>query len=211
MAEKIGFFGGSFDPIHYGHLILAEQCREQAELDRVIFVPASMSPHKLAGPHATDRQRIEMLRLALSGHTPFEPNDIEIKRDGVSYSVETLEYFAQLFPDAQLFLLLGSDSLQAFMTWKQPEKICKLTTPLVYERHDSNASIDILSELVSQDRLEEIKQQEIIAPRIEISSSDLRSRIASGRSIRYLTPRPVEKYIETNQIYMAENSVVKNV
>ena len=129
---RIGVFGGSFDPIHLGHLILAEQCREQAELDEVWFVPCSLGPHKTDGSHATDRQRIEMIDLALGGHLPFVLSKIEIERGGTSYTVDTLEEIRRSKPDDELFLLMGDDSMANFETWREPAKICQLATPLVY-------------------------------------------------------------------------------
>ena len=124
---RTGVFGGSFDPIHFGHLILAEQCREQANLDRVIFIPCSTGPHKKDGPRATDRQRTEMLEMGIAGHAGFELSEMEIKRGGVSYTVDTLNQLKSDLPEDDLFLLMGDDSLESFSSWKSPQEICDLS------------------------------------------------------------------------------------
>ena len=111
---RIGIFGGSFDPIHHGHLILAENCREQANLDQVWFMPCAMSPHKTDGANSTARQRIEMIDLALSGHEAFVLSKLEIDRGDVSFTVDTLSEIHQSNPDDDLFLLMGDDSLENF-------------------------------------------------------------------------------------------------
>src|SRR5262245_26343708 len=131
---RLGLFGGSFDPVHYGHLLLAETCRESAQLDQVWFVPAAVSPHKQGHSVTVAAHRIQMLRLAIAGHSPFDVCDYEIARGGVSYTVDTLEEVRKKLPDAELFLLMGADSLADFPTWRQPERICELALPLIVHR-----------------------------------------------------------------------------
>ncbi len=199
---RIGIFGGSFDPIHLGHLILAEQCREQASLDQVWFIPCSLGPHKIKGAHGTDRQRIEMIELALAGHEPFMASKIEIERGGVSYTVDTLTEIRQSNPDDELFLLMGDDSLESFDTWREPEQICQLATPLVVNRPGSgNVDLSGLKKYVDETRFQTFQSAVIASPSIQISSSKIREKAAQGKSIRYLTPRPVEKYIETQKLF----------
>jgi nicotinate-nucleotide adenylyltransferase len=203
---RIGIFGGSFDPIHLGHLILAEQCREQARLDQVWFIPCSLGPHKTDGAHGTDRQRTEMIELALAGHEPFVLSKIEIERGGVSYTVETLAQIHQSNPDDELFLLMGDDSLENFSTWREPAKICELATPLIVNRPGSgDVDLSILKQYVDEHRFKLFQAGVISSPRIEISSSKMRQRVAEGKSIRYLTPRPVEKYIETQKLFVPKS------
>ena len=134
---RIGIFGGSFDPIHLGHLVLAEQCREQADLDQVLFVPCALQPHKRDGAQGTDRQRCEMVELAIAGHHPFGLSKTEMERGGVSYTVETLAQFRDSNPEDEWFLLMGDDSLECFSTWREPERICQLAIPLVVNRPGS--------------------------------------------------------------------------
>lgn len=205
---RIGVFGGSFDPIHFGHLLVAEQCREQAKLDKVLFVPAAQSPLKESSPTASDRQRIEMVSLAIAGHSSFEISTIEIDRGDKSYTVETLTQLKKERPDDQLFLIIGQDSLQTFDRWKEPKKICELATPLVVARPDSenteSVDLNLLKPFTSDSMFEELTSLAIAARLIDISSTDIRRRIGDGNSIRFLTTRSVEKYIETAKLYQVK-------
>ncbi len=201
---RIGIFGGSFDPVHYGHLILADVARETAGLDRVLFVPAARSPLKPDPPVARDRQRLEMLGLALAGNPAFETSDIELQRDGISYTVDTLESLRQDHPESELFLLIGADSLEQFYLWKDPRRICELAIPLVAARHGSTADLGLLAPLVDQPRMEQIEKFAFEFPRVEISSTRLRERLATGKSIRYRLPRSVESYIENAKLYATD-------
>ena len=199
---KIGIFGGSFDPVHYGHLILAERCRESVGLDQVWFMPCSLGPHKQDGAHGSDRQRLEMLDLALSGHESFLLSRIELDRGGVSYTVDTLKQIRETNPDDQLFFLLGDDSLENFENWREPEQILEMARLRVVNRPGSGeVDYSVLMQFVDENRYEEIRETTVECPMIEISSSDIRKRLQAGKSIRYLTPRSVEKYIETQKVY----------
>ena len=199
---RLGIFGGSFDPIHLGHLILAEQCREQAQLDQVWFVPCSLQPHKQDGAHGTDRQRSEMVELAIAGHEAFILSKIEMDRGGVSYTVETLEQIHESNPNDELFLLMGGDSLKDFGSWREPAKICQLATPLVVNRPGSGqVDLSPLKQYVDENRYTMFEKMVINSPCIEISSRGIRAKIADGKSIRFLTSRAVEKYIETQKLF----------
>lgn len=201
---RIGVFGGSFDPIHLGHLILAEQCREQARLDQVWFIPSATSPLKRHGPRAGNRQRLEMLQLAIAGNDAFQAVDCELQRGGVSYTVETLRQLTADHAGHEWFLLIGADALADFGQWREPETICQLATPLVYARAGSDRSLDSLRHFVNERRLLEIQSAQFETPQIEISSSDLRQRRASGRSLRFLVPRAIEAYIAAQNLYGSE-------
>jgi len=202
---RIGIFGGSFDPIHLGHLILAEQCREQAPLDQVWFVPCSLQPHKHNGAHGTDRQRSEMIEIAIAGHESFVLSKLEMERGGVSYTVETLEQIHESNPEDELFLLMGDDSLENFDSWREPGKICRLATPLVVNRPGrGEVDVSLLKKYVDAERFTMFEETAIKSPRIEISSSDIRAKVADGKSIRYLTSRGVEKYIEAQKLFLAK-------
>ena len=128
---RLGVFGGSFDPVHTGHLVLADSCAEQAALDAVWFVPTAKQPLKPTGPQASDDDRLAMLRLALATRPRFEVSDLEIKRGGVSYTVDTLATIAADSLGAELFFLMGADSLADLPQWHRPTKICELATLLV--------------------------------------------------------------------------------
>jgi nicotinate-nucleotide adenylyltransferase len=202
---RIGIFGGSFDPIHLGHLILAEHCRESAKLDQVWFVPCALSPHKQEGAHGTDRQRTEMIGLALGGHEAFVLSKLELERGGVSYTVDTLKEIQQSHPDDELFLLMGDDSLESFSSWKEPQQICELVCPIVVNRPGSGTvDLSALKEYVDDDRFKKFESLNVQSPQVEISSSNIRQRVSGNQSIRYLTPRPVEKYIETQKVYQSK-------
>ena len=200
---RIGVFGGSFDPIHFGHLILAEQCREQANLDRVLFIPCSTGPHKKDGPRATDRQRTEMLEMGIAGHAGFEVTEMEIKRGGVSYTIDTLNQLKTENLDDELFLLMGDDSLEHFSEWKSPQEICDLATILVVSRPGSGeVDLSVLKPFVGKSRYQLFCDSKIESRNIEISSSGIRAGVNAGKSVRYLLPRAVQKYIETQKIYL---------
>ncbi|MEM7456122.1 MAG: nicotinate-nucleotide adenylyltransferase [Planctomycetota bacterium] len=204
---RIGIFGGSFDPIHYGHLILAEHCLHQASLDEVWFIPAATAPHKERGATMTDRQRTETIKMAIGGHPQFVFSDIEIKRGGISYTVDTLSEIKEQRPEDELLLLIGKDSLDGFNTWKEPRRICELAVPVVVSRPssgDGKPDLTLLEKYVSPERFQLFQQHTVQSPLIEISSSEIRRRFESGESSRYLLPRGVEKYIETAGIYQAK-------
>ena len=199
---RLGIFGGSFDPVHYGHLLLAECCREQCRLDRVRLVPAAISPLKQDAHPATAQQRVEMLRLAIGGHQALEVDTREIDRGGVSYTVDTLRELAGEDPPRELFLLLGSDSLADFPRWREAAEICRLAVPIIVRRAGAGeVTLDALAGLVSPQRLEMIGRHQVQMPLVDLSSTDLRRRVAAGQSIRYRTPRAVEKYIQSQGLY----------
>ena len=203
---RIGVFGGSFDPVHQGHLIVAECCREQARLDRVLFVPAATQPHKqdrqLAAPH----QRVDMLRLATGGHDAFDVSTIEIDRGGVSYTVDTLAALAAAHPGDVLCLILGPDALAGLPTWREPERIVAAAELVAVERESIDDVAALVTEprlaaLLGPDRAAAIAAHRVRVPAIGIRSSDLRAAIAAGRSIRYRTPRAVDRFIASHGLY----------
>ncbi|HMO15341.1 MAG TPA: nicotinate-nucleotide adenylyltransferase [Pirellulaceae bacterium] len=198
---KIGIFGGSFDPIHYGHLILAEQCRDQANLDQVWFVPTSVSPFKSDGSKANAKHRVEMLQLAIAGHDQFHVSTLEIDRGGKSYTVETLEEIQRGDAHHELFLFVGMDAFQSFRDWRNPQRILELATPMVFRRSGTTLDFQVLKQLCDENRALEIEAFQIDLPLIEISSTHIRESVHHGRSIRYMVPRAVELYIFTHRLY----------
>jgi len=199
---RLGIFGGTFDPVHYGHLLLAECCREQCPLDEVWFLPAAVPPHK-RGQHQTPAaMRIEMLELAIAGHRAFSVCAYETDRGGVNFTCETLAHFREESPEHELFFLLGADMLCDLPTWREPARICQLAMPVVVRRPGTGAlDFDCLSQMVSVERIEEIRRHQVEMPEIGISSREIRARVAAGDSIRFQTPRAVEKFIETHRLY----------
>jgi nicotinate-nucleotide adenylyltransferase len=203
---RIGIYGGSFNPVHLGHLIAAECCREQARLDRVLFMPAATPPHKQGRMLADAADRVAMLTLAVGGHEAFAVSTIEVDRGGVSYTVDTLAVLAERHPHDTLALLLGPDALAQLPTWREPRTIadrCELVA-VERERLDDVAAIarDVgLADLLGQERLAALIAARVRMPAIGVRASDLRAAVASGTSIRYRTPRAVEAFIMSHGLY----------
>lgn len=199
---RIGIYGGSFDPVHIGHLLIADLVREQYQLDGVRFVPAATAPHKQASEVTTAKHRVEMLELAVGGYRPFEVDRSEVERGGVSYTVDTLETLHAERSTDELFLILGGDSLVDLPTWRKPERICELARPIVVSRPGTPPpDLGLLKNLLPGLTTEQLQQCVVRTPVIEVSSTELRERVREGRSIRFRTPRAVEKYIETHGLY----------
>lgn len=200
--KRIGILGGSFDPVHVGHLWMAEAALEALQLQQVRWIPAATSPLKPAGTAASDQDRLQMLRLAVSGCEPYVVDDCEIERSGTSYTVDTLRKLTAEYPGAEWFLIIGSDSLASFRQWHQGAQILQLATLAVVQR-SGGAEIDfgVLSGLADPERIERCRAAVIPMPLIEISSTELRSRIAAGRSIRFRVPHAVRAYIDAAGLY----------
>lgn len=197
MAERIGIIGGTFDPIHYGHLFIAEEARFTCKLDRVIFVPAGMPPHKPGEPITTAERRYTMTVLATEDNTAFEVSRWEIDRSGPSYTVNTLEAFGEKYPGSELFFIMGADSAAEIMTWYRPERIVELATVIAAARPGTDI------ERARYELPEDIRGRVIFleSPGLHISSTELRERAADGMPVRYLVPDRVEKYIRENNLY----------
>lgn len=195
--RKIAIFGGTFDPVHLGHLIMAEQCREQAGLDEVWFMPAARPPHKQRHDITPFPRRVDMLQFAIAGHPVFRVEEIENERTGPSFLFETLAELTQRHPQAELHFLIGSDSLRDLPHWREPRRIVELTQFLVVPRTGSPLpDAGALTEALGP-----VRWQVVDMPLIDISSRDLRRRAAEGHSLRYLVPRAVECYIDTLKLY----------
>ncbi len=202
---RIGIFGGTFDPVHYGHLLLAETCREQCRLDQVWFLPASVPPHKQQWRLTSPGQRLDMLKLAVAGHESVIVSALEIERGGVSYTVDTLSAIHEQHAGAELFFLMGADSLQDLPTWRETGRICELAVPVVVRRRGApEPDFNVVADVVPAARREQIRRYQVEMPVVEYSSTAIREFVAAGRSIRYQTPRAVEKYIETHGLYRGE-------
>ena len=205
--KKIGILGGSFDPVHWGHLLLAETCREQCGLDAIWFLPASTPPHKLRQQLSSAAHRVAMLQLAIAGHTALRVSTVEIDRGGVSYTVQTLAELNERYPQDEFFFLMGADSLQDLPTWYQPQEICRLAIPVVVRRAGaSEPDLDVLRAVTTPERLASMRAHQAQMPLIELSSTAIRQAVAAGRSIRYQTPRAVEKYIQAQGLYRTAES-----
>lgn len=205
MGRRIGVLGGSFDPVHFGHLWIAMHAIEQLELEELRLVPAAQSPLKPAGPVAADTARAEMLRLAIGGTERLRVDTTEIDRGGVSYTVDTLEAFDSASPASHWFFLMGSDSLATIAQWHRPERLLELATIAVVRRGgDPPPDYGLLDAYAPDEVVDRCRASEVVMPQIEVSSSDLRRRIAGGRPIRFLTPRAVEAYIAAQSLYASD-------
>jgi len=202
MIQRIGIFGGTFDPVHVGHLIMAEQCREAGQLDQVWFVPAARPPHKQDQALTSFAQRVEMLALAIAGMPAFRVDELEKDRPGPSYTAVTLEELERRHPQTTFALLLGSDCLPDLPGWHRPERILELAELLLFARpgwpvipeREMRAALHLSEHAPLWLRV-------IQAPLIDIASGDLRQRAAKQRSLRFLVPRAVETYILEKKLY----------
>ena len=191
---RVGLFGGTFDPIHIGHLIVAEEARELAGLDRVLFVPCGIPPHKRSERVSAGPVRLEMTRLATHGNPGFEVSEFEVSRDEASFTIETVRHFSRkLGKDAELFLIVGADSVLEMSTWKNPVELLSESRPIVVSR----PGFDL-------DSMEPWLRERVLLVEgvsVSVSSTDIRARVASGRSIRYLVSPQVLSYIVQNKLY----------
>ena len=185
---RIGIYGGTFNPVHHGHLILARQALEEFNLDRLIFVPAAESPFKIQNHTAPAGDRLAMLRLAIAGEDRFSVDPLEIERGGISYSIDTVKMFRSRDPEAELFFLVGEDNADRLTEWHRFEELKKLVCFVVLSRSEDFES----------------SEYPVVQRRIEISSTEIRNRVAKQESITYLVPESVKHYIEQHQLYQGE-------
>jgi nicotinate-nucleotide adenylyltransferase len=186
---KIGLLGGTFNPIHTGHLILAEEAREKLFLDKIIFVPTYLPPHKDSLDIAPAADRFKMIKLAIKSNEYFSVSDIEIKRDGRSYTIDTLREFKKKFPHDDLYFIIGSDLLKYLEEWKDLSEIIKMVSFITATRPGY-----ALEKIPAH-----IKTMEIRA--IDISAFQIRQKIKEGKSFRYLVPEAVHSYIIQRRLY----------
>ncbi len=201
IRKRIGIMGGTFDPIHMGHLILGEKAYEQFGLDKVLFMPSGNPPHKKNRQgRATDEQRVEMVRRAVSDNPHFELSLAEMHENGYTYTYHTLETLRAGNPDTDYYFIIGADSLYNFETWMKPERICKNCILVTAVRNQST-----ISELETEMHRLSLKYGgtflTLNTTNIDVSSKMLRNWISEDKSVRYYIPDPVITYIEENQIY----------
>lgn len=199
---RLGIYGGTFDPVHYGHLLLAESCREHCRLDQVWFMPAASPPHKSGATVSPAEHRLAMLELAIGGQESLHVSRLELDRGGVSYTVETLQALAEQDANRELFFLMGADSLHDLPSWREPGAICRLATLVIVAR-PGQPPVDFssLRSFTSEERIERFRRHQVTMPQIDLTSRELRRRVASGESIRFRTPRAVEAYIQAQGLY----------
>lgn len=187
--------GGTFDPVHLGHLIAAEQAREAAGLDEVWFMPSNVPPHKKHAPGASPAERLEMVRLAVEGHPAFRRTDIELAKGGTSYTAETVDLLTERFPEIEFAYIIGADMVMYLPKWYRIEDIVRRISFIGLQR----AGFDLEPEGLPAHIHGSVTYAPM--PEIAISSTDIRRRRKNGQSIRYLVPEPVRAYIEGKRLY----------
>ncbi len=198
---RIGIFGGTFDPVHTGHLILAEQCRDQALLNEVWFLPSYHPPHKAANAITRFEQRCDMLELATAGHLAFRLERLEKELPPPSYTAETLAELRRRHPQHEFHLIMGADQLPDLPSWYEPRRIIEQAGLVAAPRAGVPLwSAEQLAEALGLEA-KMVRMQQVACPLIEIASRDLRRAIAEGRSVRYLVPRAVEEYMHERKLY----------
>ena len=202
---RLGIFGGTFDPVHFGHLALAEECLAAANLDELWLVPAASPPHKGGKKLSRFDQRKEMLELAIAGNEKFKVEPMEADRPGPSFTIDTLEEIQKRKPNDELFLIIGGDSALEFSTWKDPAKIASLATIIVRIR--PGVIMPTEQEFISRLGKELGVPPKVIfvsgPPYLDVSSSLLKERVSNNKSVRYLLPRAVEVYIQQKKLYLS--------
>ena len=187
LSIRLGLYGGTFDPIHHGHLILARDAIEQLKLDRVVFLPAAISPHKLKRAPASAELRRAMVAAAIAGEPRFVMDDSELRRSGPSFTIDSVEEIRARHPEARLYYLIGADNLRELHTWRRIEELRRLVQFVVFGRGLENPG--------TADDFPSLSR------RIDISATEIRERVACGVSIRYLVPDPVRLLIESHHLY----------
>ena len=200
--ERIGVFGGSFDPVHMGHLTIAQDAVEQLELDRLIFVPAAVPPHKQGRTLAEGRHRLAMLEMATEANLSFEVSDMELRRGGLSFTVDTMTQVQADHPGAELFFIVGLDSLTILHSWRNVDKLLEMCTVVPFARGGEDAARIAEQIQLPGDWKTKLLERMIRIHEIEISASEIRMRLAEGLSIRYLVPPEVEMYIAEHGLYV---------
>ncbi len=200
---RIGIMGGTFNPIHLGHLILAENAYRQLDLDVVWFMPSGKPPHKPDTEILPNEDRVHMVELAIEGTPYFELSLLEIDRQGITYTVDTLEYLTKTRPEDQFFFLAGADSLYQFETWREPARILSMCH-FAAARRDSVIYADIEAQAAYLREKYQAEVSLINIPEIDISSSNIRERIKNGDTIHFLVPRTVEEHLAEHRSYLEE-------
>jgi len=195
---KVGVFGGAFDPPHVGHLIISEGVRTALDLDQVLFIPYKIGPHRPGGPAVEASHRLRMLELSTIGNECFEIDDLELRRGGVSYTIDTLRSLADTHPGDEIVLIVGSDQLPVFSDWKEWNAILDMAQVAVIERPDfslENGPDELMDRMIP-----------VPLPLLLISSTMIREKVAAGLSIQYLVLPAVAGYIEEQGLYLDDSS-----
>lgn len=203
MHDAVALFGGTFNPVHIGHLISARALAEHLDIPRVTLIPAAFPPHKWTHELASAADRLAMVCLAVAGEPRLECSDIELQQGGLNYAILTVEMYRHvLSPGADLYWVIGEDTLGQLHGWhriREMLSMCRIVT--VVRRGFQPTGLSLLRSVLSQEQVDQLTLDMVPTPRIDISSSEIRWRIRSGRSVRYLVPEPVREYIELHGLY----------
>lgn len=200
MKKRIGIMGGTFNPIHMGHLILAEEAYQQMKLEKVFFMPSKQPPHKPNMIIAPQLHRKNMVSLAIKGNPHFELSTIELEREGVTYTADTLEILTSQNPEIQYYFIIGADSLFQLESWREPEKIMKLSSLLAASRYHLPEE-ELMAQIRYLTKEYGAQISLLYMPCIELSSEFLRNQLKEKREVRYYIPEAVSDYIKKNQLY----------
>jgi nicotinate-nucleotide adenylyltransferase len=198
-TNSLGILGGTFDPIHYGHLIAAEYARDEFNLERIYIVPAAAPPHKDLAVITDEKHRVAMVSLAIADNPDLELSTLELDRGGISYTVDTVSCFKERYRDSEINLIIGADCLSTLNTWKDINRLVYLVDRFIVVTRPGYEKSQPVMELLPEniwDRMEFIQ-----IPGFDLSSSEIRERVARGRAIRYLVPEPVADYIYDHGLY----------
>jgi nicotinate-nucleotide adenylyltransferase len=193
---RLAIFGGSFDPPHIGHLIAIQDAFDALELDKLVLVPASSQPLKRGGAVASPRQRLAMTRLLAKGDPRFEVSAVEVERGGVSYTVDTLDEYAAMYPAANRFLILGADALAAFGQWREPERILQMARVAILRRKGAGAQDVKLPAVIPEQAVVRLDSR-----LVDVSSTEIRARVKNGKSVRGFVTDDVAAYIASEGLY----------
>ncbi len=197
--RRIGIMGGTFNPFHMGHLVVSEVAREEYELDQIIFVPACIPPHKNEGV-IDSLHRLAMVELAIQDNPYFTVSDVEIKRGGISYTIDTIMYFKTLYSEADFYFIAGTDTIHQLPNWKYIDKLLACGHFIGAIRPDGTDEIDSVVNLFGPLGKEKIHRMYV--PELKLSATELRDRIQTGKTVRYMVPKAVREYILEHHIYM---------
>ncbi len=197
-GNRLGIFGGTFDPIHLGHLLIAEELMFRLSLDRVLFLPSNLPPHKTGQSVGPNDDRMVMLRAALEGNPRFEISTVDMDRPGLSYTADSIEILGGSYPQSELYFLMGQDSLRDLPTWHDPNRIARNARLGVALRPGVNVDLESILTAVpdARDRVDLVP-----VPLIQISSREIRRRVRDGEPITYHVPKPVEEHIQRQNLY----------
>ncbi|MGI6119816.1 MAG: nicotinate-nucleotide adenylyltransferase [Desulfosporosinus sp.] len=204
--DNLGIMGGTFDPIHYGHLVAAEMARVKFNLSKVLFIPSGRPPHKNRSDISAAKLRFEMVKHAINDNPAFEISALELERKGPSYTVDTLRVLRHTYPEHKLYFITGTDALREIFSWREPEEILKMTE-LIGVARPGFAAGDFLLQVQQEHPEIQGRIHYLEVPALAISSTDIRARVKQGQPVRYLLPEPVRLFMQQHGLYTSEDKV----